>query len=163
MVGLAKNVEMPPPFYPPRRLEPGPEAAGETCVIGEPFRIVAAVLALGYLLGSIPFGLILARLGAILVQSADDIAELVDTFAGTARSTFRDSALADYAGPDDDDAAQAGLVPQIAALLGSAPVTVDELIRQCGAPAGAVQDALIDLELAGRLQRHAGGRVSLIA
>lgn len=105
----------------------------------------------------------LIREGAILVQSADDIAELVDTFAGTARSTFRDSALSDYAGPDDDDAAQAGLVPQIAALLGSAPVTVDELIRQSGAPAGAVQDALIDLELAGRLQRHAGGRVSLIA
>ena len=32
-------------------------------MIGEPFRIVAAVVALGYLLGSIPFGLILARLG----------------------------------------------------------------------------------------------------
>jgi DNA processing protein len=38
---------------------------------------------------------------------------------------------------------------------------VDELIRLSDAPAGAVQLALIELELAGRLIRHAGGRVSL--
>jgi DNA processing protein len=105
----------------------------------------------------------LIREGAILVQSADDIAELVNTFAGTARSTFRESVQADYTGPEGDDGGEPGLVPQIAALLGSAPVTVDEVIRQSGGPAGAVQDALIDLELAGRLERHAGGRVSLSA
>jgi DNA processing protein len=38
---------------------------------------------------------------------------------------------------------------------------VDELIRQSGAEAAAVQLALLELELAGRLARHAGGRVSL--
>ncbi|WP_420382997.1 DNA-processing protein DprA [Novosphingobium sp.] len=101
----------------------------------------------------------LIREGAILVQSADDIAELVDTFEGTARSTFRDGALSEYLAGDADSA---GVVDRIAGLVGVAPVAIDELIRQSGATPGAVADALLDLELAGRLERHAGGRVSLI-
>ena len=46
-------------------------------------------------------------------------------------------------------------------LLGPSPVPVDELIRQSGVPSGAVQMALLELDLAGRLDRHAGGKVSL--
>ena len=46
-------------------------------------------------------------------------------------------------------------------LLSPAPVAVDELIRQSGEVASAVQLALLELEIAGRLVRHAGGRVSL--
>ena len=48
-------------------------------------------------------------------------------------------------------------------LLTTAPVAVDELIRQSGTSASAVQMALLELEIAGRLTRHAGGRVSLTA
>lgn len=51
---------------------------------------------------------------------------------------------------------------RIAALLGLAPVGVDEIVRQSGLSAGGVQMALIELELAGVIQRHAGGRVSRI-
>ena len=104
----------------------------------------------------------LIRDGAILVQSADDIAELVQTFEGTARSTFREGGLAGYLGTDDDGEPGGALVETIAGLLGMAPVGVDEVIRQSGAAPGTVQDALLDLELAGRLVRHAGGRVSLV-
>ena len=50
--------------------------------------------------------------------------------------------------------------PDIAALLTTAPVAVDELIRQSGASGAAVQLALLELELGGGLVRHAGGRVS---
>jgi DNA processing protein len=103
----------------------------------------------------------LIREGAILVQSADDIAELVDTFAGTARSTFRETGPPDEAVTAGADVPDADTVGRIATLLGQAPIGVDELIRQSGAAPGAVQDALLDLELAGRLLRHAGGRVSL--
>ena len=46
-------------------------------------------------------------------------------------------------------------------LLGPSPVPVDELIRLSGASSGAVQMALLELDLAGRLERHAGGKVSL--
>jgi DNA processing protein len=101
----------------------------------------------------------LIREGAILVQSADDIAELIDTFAGAARSTFREAASVATGAGDEEPSAD--IVVRIGALLGQAPVAVDEVIRQSGAPPGLVHDALIDLELAGRLLRHAGGRVSL--
>ena len=56
----------------------------------------------------------------------------------------------------DDDAV--GLVEE---LLGPSPVPVDEIIRLSGASSGAVQMALLELDLAGRLDRHAGGKVSL--
>ena len=46
-------------------------------------------------------------------------------------------------------------------LLGPSPVPVDGLIRLSGASSGAVQMALLELDLAGRLDRHAGGKVSL--
>ncbi|MCB1833010.1 MAG: hypothetical protein KDH19_06155, partial [Geminicoccaceae bacterium] len=49
----------------------------------------------------------------------------------------------------------------VAALLGPEPLLVDELIRQCQGNAAEVQDALLDLELDGRLVRHPGNRVSL--
>jgi len=38
---------------------------------------------------------------------------------------------------------------------------VDELIRQSGCAPAVVQTVLLELELAGRLERHAGARVSL--
>jgi len=46
-------------------------------------------------------------------------------------------------------------------LLGPSAVAVDEIVRQSGASAGAVQLVLLELDLAGRLDRHAGGKVSL--
>ena len=49
-----------------------------------------------------------------------------------------------------------GLVEEV---LGPSPV--DEIIRLSGASSGAVQMALLELDLAGRLDRHAGGKVSL--
>ena len=49
----------------------------------------------------------------------------------------------------------------IASLLTAAPIAVDELVRQSGQGAAAVQLALLELEIAGRLERHAAGRVSL--
>jgi DNA processing protein len=51
----------------------------------------------------------------------------------------------------------------IESLLGPSPVAVDEIVRQSGAPTGAVQLILLELDLAGRLDRHAGGKVSMAA
>jgi DNA processing protein len=106
----------------------------------------------------------LIRDGAILVQSADDIAELLERFDGPSLIKLREPVWAGM----DVQSAQFAPEPEIddgpaeiAHLLGIAPVATDELIRQSGASAGAVQMALIELELAGRLIRHAGGRVSL--
>jgi DNA processing protein len=45
--------------------------------------------------------------------------------------------------------------------LGVEPLLVDELIRQCHATSAEVQQALLELELEGRIERHPGNRVSL--
>lgn len=101
----------------------------------------------------------LIRDGAVLVQSADDIAELLERFDGPSRKFLREPA---YHASADADFASDDSPADVASLLGTAPVGIDELLRQSGASAGAVQMALLELELAGRLQRHAGGRVSLV-
>jgi DNA processing protein len=100
----------------------------------------------------------LIRDGAVLVQSPEDVAELLSAFDGTPRSTFREAAP-DYLSFEGEPAAHDPA--DIAGLLTTAPVSVDELIRQSGEGASAVQLALLELEIAGRLLRHAGGRVSL--
>ena len=101
----------------------------------------------------------LIRDGAALVQSAEDVIELLETAGGAGRR-LRDGG-GSWQAPPDEATAEATQPLDIAALLNSAPVAVDELIRQTGAPAAAVHMALIELELAGRLERHAGARVSL--
>ena len=100
----------------------------------------------------------LIREGAVLVQEPSDVVELLSTFDGAPRSTFREPVGAYEAVPEDLAEAEPA---DIASLLGNAPVAVDELVRQSGAPPAAVQLALLELEIAGRLERHAGGRVSL--
>jgi DNA processing protein len=52
-------------------------------------------------------------------------------------------------------------LPLVEELLGPSPVPVDEIVRLSGAQPGAVQLALLELDLAGRLDRHAGNKVSL--
>ncbi|MFC3096290.1 DNA-processing protein DprA [Alteraurantiacibacter palmitatis] len=99
----------------------------------------------------------LIREGAVLVHSPADVVELLSRFDGTPRSTFREAAPG-WQAVDDELADEPA---DIAGLLTTAPVPVDELVRQSGAASGAVQLALLELELAGRLVRHAGGRVSL--
>ncbi|MGO4571046.1 DNA-processing protein DprA [Microvirga sp. 2TAF3] len=48
-------------------------------------------------------------------------------------------------------------------LLGPSPVSIDDLVRQSGLPIRVVQMALLELEIAGRLERHGGNAVSLVA
>ena len=95
----------------------------------------------------------LIRDGATLIQNADDVVEAIRVPATAVRAEpmayeYREEL-------DGDDALGA-----VEALLGPSPVPVDEIIRLSGAPSGAVQMALLELDLAGRLDRHAGGKVS---
>jgi DNA processing protein len=47
-------------------------------------------------------------------------------------------------------------------LLGPAPISLDDLIRMAETTPAVVRTVLLELELAGRLERHGGGLVSLI-
>jgi DNA processing protein len=51
---------------------------------------------------------------------------------------------------------------RVVTLLGPSPVSLDDLIRMSGASPTIVRAVLLELELAGRLERHGGGLVSLI-
>ena len=46
--------------------------------------------------------------------------------------------------------------------LGPAPVGVDDIVRTTGLETRAVRVILLELDLAGRLERHGGQRVSLV-
>jgi len=98
----------------------------------------------------------LIRDGATLVGSAADVMELVrplDARMVRAPAT-------PFGAPPPPDASDADRA-RVTRLLGPVPVAVDELIRQADAAPAVVQLVLLELELAGRLERHAGGRVSL--
>lgn len=64
------------------------------------------------------------------------------------------------AGIDDERTDSAsGLIE----LLGPSPTAIDDLVRQSGLSIRAVQMTLLELEIAGRLERHGGNAVSLIS
>lgn len=99
---------------------------------------------------------LLIRDGATLIQNAADVLEQVRPIDVRAVA----QPIAPWqAGPggDTSDAER----DAVADLLGPTPVAVDEIIRLSGLPSAIVQTALLELELAGRLERHAGGRVSI--
>jgi DNA processing protein len=114
----------------------------------------------------------LLRDGANLVESADDIgaalgAALADRPAPIRRPRRADppasapkkktpSAPRAPATPPSGD-----LLGRLQERLGVEPLLVDELIRQCHATTAEVQQALLELELEGRIERHPGNRVSL--
>jgi DNA processing protein len=102
---------------------------------------------------------VLIREGATLVQTADDVIEAISPLRPR---PFRQRER-DYAAPgppaEVDDADRRRLVD----LLGPTPVPIDELVRQSALAPAIVQTVLLELELAGRLERHAGGKVSLAA
>ena len=99
----------------------------------------------------------LIRDGATLVQNAADVAEQLRPLEPRVRSAA--TPFEPEPEPMNGDDAL-GVVEE---LLGPSPVPVDEIIRLSGASSGAVQMALLELDLAGRLDRHAGNRVSLRA
>jgi len=101
---------------------------------------------------------LLIRDGAILIQTAADVLEQVRPIDSRAVA----QPIGSYNAAPAEDASDAERTA-VLDLLGPTAVPVDELIRLSGLPSAVVQTALLELELAGRLERHAGGRVSLTA
>lgn len=100
----------------------------------------------------------LIRQGAMLTRSAEDIIEALQTGLPARPAPPSLGARDDSpASPAPDDARRSLL-----AALGPSPIEIDEIVRQTELPAGTVMQGLLELELAGRLERHPGQRVSLI-
>ena len=101
---------------------------------------------------------LLIREGATLIQTVDDVLEAVGPIdARMVREPVRRYAAAP-APTDASDGERRSLID----LLGPTPVAVDELVRQSGQAASTVQLLLLELELAGRVERHAGAKISLV-
>jgi DNA processing protein len=110
----------------------------------------------------------LLRDGATLVESATDIraalgSALDDVAPRVAPPRRRATAGSELPLPAPAPAAspQGDLLGRLQERLGVEPLLVDELIRQCHATSAEVQQALLELELEGRIERHPGNRVSL--
>jgi DNA processing protein len=99
----------------------------------------------------------LIRDGATLIQSAADVMETIQPLFGGLMREPRAPWITEPLSADASDGERA----EVVRLLGPTAVATDELIRQSGLPAAVVNTVLLDLELAGRIERHAGGRVSL--
>jgi DNA processing protein len=100
----------------------------------------------------------LIKQGATPVTESADIVSVLQPIMGVAVSepnrdageTSRDT------DPGSDERAR------IVALLSPIPVAIDDLIRLSRMPPRVVRMVLLELEIAGRLERHGGGLVSLI-
>lgn len=100
---------------------------------------------------------LLIREGATLIQNAADVLEAVGPMD---HRMVRQERFSFAAEPVNDASERERR--DIFGLLSLTPVPVDEIIRQSAFAPAVVQTVLLELELAGRLERHAGGRVSLI-
>ncbi len=98
--------------------------------------------------------------GATLVTEASDItsaiAPLVGALAPRTASLEEPPDFSATPPPGEGDRAR------VIEALGPTPVAVDEIIRHTGLHPAQVFMVLLELDLAGRLERHAGGNVSLV-
>ncbi len=101
----------------------------------------------------------LIRQGAALIETAADVFEALATPIPPAAVAEDAASAATVSCPAHEiDGARAALI----AVLGPTPVPVDALVRDLDLPAAAVRGALLELEIAGQLERQSGGRVCLI-
>jgi DNA processing protein len=97
--------------------------------------------------------------GAILVTGVGDILAEIEPMLGrepTAAAVAEREAPAPMTDANDDDRSV------ILEALGKTPVELDEIVRFTGLKPAVVHLVLLELDLAGRIERHAGQRVSLV-
>lgn len=103
----------------------------------------------------------LLKQGAILVTEAADVINAIEPILGRgldippAQEPAHDAPMHDSEPAEDERS-------RIIALLGPTPASLDDLVRLSRTSPAIVRTVLLELELAGRLERHGGGLVSLV-
>jgi DNA processing protein len=98
----------------------------------------------------------LIKQGATLTTEASDVVHAVEPIMGRPIGLREPGEEPIAPEPDASDRAR------IIDLLGPAPIGLDDVIRMAGTSPAIVRTVLLELELAGRLERHGGGLASLI-
>jgi DNA processing protein len=100
----------------------------------------------------------LIKQGATLVTEAADVVNAVQPILARPIMSGAEEPEADPFGTEPDESERKRIVD----LLGPSPILLDDLIRMANTSPAIVRTVLLELELAGRLERHGGGLVSLI-
>ncbi|MDE0150809.1 MAG: DNA-processing protein DprA [Rhodospirillaceae bacterium] len=109
----------------------------------------------------------LLRDGAILTESADDVLQVLQPGLRDAPGASEPTALPPDTAEEAPRAAVDAVVVDarhsLADHLSPAPTPIDDLVREFGDDSATVAAALLELELAGRIERYPGNRVALVA
>jgi DNA processing protein len=100
----------------------------------------------------------LIKQGASLVTEAADVLAVLRPILGAAVELRAEEPEPPAPGAELGVAERARIV----ALLGPTPMPIDDLVRLSGSSPAVVRVVLLELELAGRLERHGGALVSLL-
>jgi DNA processing protein len=101
----------------------------------------------------------LLKQGAGLVTEAADVTSVLQPIIGRFETPAREPERAPPGPPIEPRADER---TRLVALLGPTPVGLDDLVRLSASSPGLVRAVLLELDLAGRLERHHGGLVSLL-
>src|SRR5262249_53190107 len=101
----------------------------------------------------------LIKQGATLVTEAADVLAVRRPITGAPRQWRAEGPEAPGPPPGEPGATERA---RIVELLGPTPVPIDDLVRLSGSSPAVVRVVLLELELAGRLERHGGALVSLL-
>ena len=112
----------------------------------------------------------LIKQGAHLVETIDDVLFVLEQNTLISFQEHKEASTPhlkkefDYGNFDDEqlDIEVAKYRDRVHSFLSPTPTPIDELIQECRLPTQIVHTTLLELELAGKLERHIGGRVSLI-
>jgi DNA processing protein len=91
-----------------------------------------------------------------LVTEVADVIDVLEPILGRPMELGMEEPEAPSPQPEPDSEER----KRIVSLLGPTPVGLDDLVRLSGCSPAVVRTVLLELELAGRLERHGGGLVS---
>jgi DNA processing protein len=101
----------------------------------------------------------LLKQGAIMVTEAADVTAVLEPILGRGLDVPVEEGDPDTAAPSEPGDSERS---RIIALLGPTPTAIDDLVRLSGTSPAIVRAVLLELDIAGRLERHGGALISLI-
>jgi DNA processing protein len=99
--------------------------------------------------------------GATLVTEATDVIAVLEPILGRGFDLPVEEPAQEEPGPLDLEPGEDERA-RVTSLLGPTPVSLDDLVRLSQTSPAIVRTLLLELEIAGRLERHGGGLVSLL-